>query len=204
MKTPNNYKMALNKGIVTCEIISDVIYSFNKRAKNMRDKEREYREKEKTQWLGSNFYDNEGKYREKKEGYYDKKKALLQFLNPECIHVVKRRVNDTIEEDFYEKESYDGLIEYDSFEHYDHSTDEYETLIKVSYLVCDYYYFYVCGHHSYHTPIDDVPKGNTLPIVKLDNLTTSGEDIGNLLSIQFCNKVLAGLKSGELSIDLSK
>lgn len=198
MKTPSDYLESLKVGKVTPKIVGDVTYSFNKRAKNMRDKEREYRE------LSSNrrffdIHDNEEKYRNKKEGYYQKKEAILNLHKPVCIHEVKRRVNDTLEGDF-DKSSYESLIEYGSYERFDNFTRDYETFTRVSYVVSDYYLFYEIGGHSFHTPIDGISVHNELPIVPIDSLTTYGEDVNELLSVQFCDKVLDGLLSGALKI----
>ena len=39
MKTPKEYTQNLKNGIITAEMLSDCIFSCNKRAKNWRDKE---------------------------------------------------------------------------------------------------------------------------------------------------------------------
>lgn len=38
METPKEYKNLLSQGILDEQMIADVIYSYNKRAKNFRDK----------------------------------------------------------------------------------------------------------------------------------------------------------------------
>lgn len=43
MLTPKIYTANMRKGIITDEMLASAIYSANKRAKNARDKEREYR-----------------------------------------------------------------------------------------------------------------------------------------------------------------
>lgn len=65
METPPKYKQYLNQGICDEQMLSDVIYSYNKRAKNHRDKSNEYRKcrydyqkeyKTITDYVYSNFY----------------------------------------------------------------------------------------------------------------------------------------------------
>ena len=43
MKTPKEYQDNLKKRIITEEMFTDCLYSVNKRAKNYRDKAREYK-----------------------------------------------------------------------------------------------------------------------------------------------------------------
>ena len=43
MRIPKAYTENLNKGIVTEQMLCDVLYSYNKRAKNWRDKKRQYK-----------------------------------------------------------------------------------------------------------------------------------------------------------------
>lgn len=72
MKTPIKFSKTIDKGIVTEEILGEVIYSYNKRAKNMRDKAIEY----------SYYYncrDYYFEYKSKKEHYYKCKDKLLLF-----------------------------------------------------------------------------------------------------------------------------
>lgn len=203
MKTPKEYKQSVDNGVVTPKIIGDVIFSLNKRAKNMRNQERYYR----NLYRGSGWsdrYDSEEKYREKKEQYYQKKEKLLEMLNPTHIHVTEEKVFSTVSEDFDGYDGYEYHEDYEvleTFQEYNQDIREYETYMKISYRERKYFLFYEIGGRSFHTPIDFIPKDNHLPIVKLEKLTTYGEDIGKLLSVQFCNKVLDGLISEKLSID---
>lgn len=45
MRTPKEYTANIKNGIITAPMLTDCLYSVNKRAKNWRDKEREYRYK---------------------------------------------------------------------------------------------------------------------------------------------------------------
>ena len=76
-------------------------------------------------------------------------------------------------------------------------------MYKISYIERKFFLFYEIGERSFHTPIEEIPKGNTLPVIELDGLKTYGEDIGKLLSVDFCNKVLDGLNSGKLTLVLN-
>lgn len=80
MKTPREFNNNLKKGILTKEMLEACLLSVNKRAKNWRDREREYRQ------YREDYYDNCEKAREKKEYYYWKKEILLSILKPTCIH----------------------------------------------------------------------------------------------------------------------
>jgi hypothetical protein len=81
MRTPKKYTENLDKGIVTEEMLCDVLYSYNKRAKNWRDKKRQYKNSYSINsyaWF-NNALENEQKY-------YGYKTEILNLLKPECIH----------------------------------------------------------------------------------------------------------------------
>ncbi len=81
MRTPKHMADAIKNQIITDEILGACAYSCNKRAKNCRDKIREYREK---------YYSHEkytAKYREDKARYYSMKDTLLSVASPVCVHV---------------------------------------------------------------------------------------------------------------------
>lgn len=80
MKSSYQTKKCLMEGIVTTEMLSSAIFSFNKRAKNMRDNEREY----------SHHPEYRQEYHDKKVEYYSCKKELLSYVQPCEIHTVKR------------------------------------------------------------------------------------------------------------------
>jgi hypothetical protein len=95
MRTPKTYIENLEKGIVTEQMLCDVLYSYNKRAKNWRNKKRQYKHSYSTNsyiWF-NNALENEQKY-------YGYKTELLNILTPECIH------EEVLEND------YETLIQY--------------------------------------------------------------------------------------------
>lgn len=81
MRTPKKYTENLEKGVITEQMLCDVLYSYNKRAKNWRDKKREYKKS-----YSSNSYVWVNDARENEQKYYGYKTEILNLLEPECIH----------------------------------------------------------------------------------------------------------------------
>ena len=81
MRTPKKYIENLERGIITEEMLCDVLYSYNKRAKNWRDKKRQYKH---SYAMNSYVWFNNALENEQK--YYDYKSEILALLEPECIH----------------------------------------------------------------------------------------------------------------------
>ena len=203
MKTPKEYVDNLNKGIITKQMLSDCLYSCNKRAKNCRDKERDYRERYRHNFYAYDKYDTEERYRKKKDEYYAQKDALLAVIQPICIHKEgydqKTRVYD------YE-EKYDDLFEEGNYFHsnsyYDKDLNEEVFFIDTYIKAYRYYLFYDLGlGHTFHTPIEsyDISKYD-LPVVEIDELTTFGDSIERLVSNQFTDKVLNLIRSGNYKL----
>ena len=74
MKTPKEYLINLKNSIITKQMLSNALYSVNKRAKNYRDKQRQFR-------YVSRFtvYDYAEMNRNKKQEMYKYKQKLLSF-----------------------------------------------------------------------------------------------------------------------------
>lgn len=101
------YNEYLQKGIITKAMLGDCLYSVNKRAKNARDKLREYRNKMRR--YGRYAYDkygNEDRCEERMENYYAQKDYMLKIIQPDCIHV-ERQEN--------KKRFYDYDVSFESF-----------------------------------------------------------------------------------------
>lgn len=207
MVTPNDYKENIKKGIVTPLMLEEVLYSYNKRAKNYRNLARKYR----------NMYDrynNEEKCEEKKEQLYEKKGDILARCDDylKCIHKVPRtrkiRIEDT------EDEYFDYLNEIKAYEHgeksevvymnsyYDTALEDFVSFINVYKKVHEFYLYYEFPHYSFHSPIGDDMTDSVnfsmykhLNIVEIEDLITYGKTIENLLSLQFCDKVWALMKN---------
>lgn len=82
MKTPNLYNELINEKKITNEIIAECIYSVNKRAKNYRDKIKEYKNGRFHQHLESNIEKTE----EEMGKYYQLKEEFLKVFTPILIH----------------------------------------------------------------------------------------------------------------------
>lgn len=66
MPTSRIFKENLKNGIITSDMLSDCIFSVNKRAKNFRDREADIRAERRFNPYFCDKYDNEGTYRTKK------------------------------------------------------------------------------------------------------------------------------------------
>lgn len=201
MITPKEYKSTVAKSEVTPQILGDVIYSYNKRAKNMRDKAREYRLFYNSHYYYQDNYGNEERCNDKKEMYYNKKDKLLKFSKPIAIHKVSRtrfrKVFDWMD-DYDEDEGFN--TEEGIFEFYDRRGD-YHTYYYVDDSFDEYYLYYSIGNHTFHHPISiEQLKDYNLEVEDIGDLTTSGTDQKELLSVQFCNTVYTGLTNGTLSM----
>ncbi len=208
MKTPKEYKLNLENGIVTANMLEDVIYSYNKRAKNYRDRARSYREKRQNNRYWYDMYGNEEQCEEKKEMFYDKKSDILlhspKYLT--TIHKISRlrriRIEDT--EDEYDhllseinafRNRKSSIVVYEN-EYFDYDSKRYISFVDVYKKIYDYYLYYEFPRRSFHSPINKDEDGNVdlslyknLNIIELEKLTTYGKDVKDLLSLQFCDKV---------------
>ena len=184
-------------------MLIDCLYSCNKRAKNYRDKEREYRYIRQRNRFYYDRYGNEDRTRAKKEDYYRKKEILLTVLDPVCIHkelygYERRRIYD------YEKEynKYLGQFVWENC-YYDYDEDReiwFGDIELTDHPQYHYYLFYDVGAehcHTFHTPIDEKDvKQYELPVIEIDQLQTEGHEITDLVSNQFVEKVVALIQSG--------
>lgn len=200
MRTPKEFNDNIKKGILTKEMLEACLLSVNKRAKNWRDREREYRQ------YREDYYGNSEKAKEKKEYYYWKKEILLSILKPTCIH--------------RELLGYDRIRYYASEPGYDEHLDEYvytgwwydrEAECEIPYGEIEdkdrpnynYYLFYDFGvQHTFHTPIfyEEI-KNYDLSVVDISHLNTSGMNINDLISPRFVCKVTDMIKSGEYVVE---
>lgn len=133
MKTPKEISDNLKKNIITDKMLALCLYSFNKRAKNYRDKKNEIRH---NQYYGFFRYSWDDIVEEKEKEYYKKKSDILYYLKPVCIHrqrIDKRtRVydNEASYKDLYKEycEYYKKLVALENEDKkngYDWDNDEY-------------------------------------------------------------------------------
>lgn len=190
MQTSKVFKDNLKNKIITEEMLNQALYSANKRAKNYRDKAREY------SFFGGAYYDIA---REKKEECYRLKERLLQILTPTCIHV---------ETQFRYPKVYDYEPEYNEYSeeeierrghYYEYMEDKNVHFIVLKKECQCYYLFYDLGTHSYHTPITSPDEYQNLEIVEIDSLVTKGADYHDLVSLQFVRELIKLIESGDYS-----
>ena len=202
MRTPKEYSDNLKNGLVTDEMLSNVLFSYSKRAKNYRDKIREYRHIQRTNGYWYDKYGTIPKLEERRDMLYGKKSDLLN-LRPEhlvCIHKQDKHATERIYD--YEKR-YDKIVRdrYDDivWSNYYFDYEEYREVYFVDipspnkqYL---YFLYYEYPLHTFHTPIEKSDIGSIksvhpgINIIEIDDLETYGDDINDLLSLQFCDKV---------------
>lgn len=212
MRTPKEYTENLKKGIVTLAMLDDVLFSYNKRAKNYRDKVQEYRAKARWNRYWYDKYDNEGKCEEKKQMLYDRKSDILSCCPSElkAVHKLVKKVKIRIEDNNPEYDKYS--VEIEKFEqgkpsevvymnsYYDREIEEEVTFINIFVDKPEYYLYYEFPNHSFHHPIkeEDLARYKALSVVSLDSLITYGEDITELLPLPFCDKVWAFMKNSNI------
>ncbi len=206
MKTPKEFSDNLKKGIVTEAMLEQVLFSYNKRAKNYRDQIRKqhfyYGSWDPHGYIESN--------EEKKDEIYSKKEKILslcpQYLA--AIHCLVRRKKVRVcddEEDYGEyvknvmphklgKET--PIIKIGSYWDRDEECEVH--FIDIWKDVKEYYLFYEFPNYSFHSPIEqrDLMKYEDVRMIELEELETKGKDINELLSCQFCDKVFALVKNG--------
>ena len=202
MKTPKEYTDFLKKSIITENMLDSALWSVNKRAKNWRDNKR----------VAHGYYrmQNYNNALDKEEEMYSRKEKLLSLLKPVCIHkefagFKKTRVYDyeknyknqflthAIHEEIVWVNSYldyDTYAEVSFFDYVDTSQPEYR-----------YYLFYETENHSYHTPIskDEIElyqNKYNIKVVEIDQINTNGNDIADLISVQFVDKLIALIDTG--------
>ena len=205
MRTPKRYTDLIKNKKITNQIIAECIYSVNKRAKNYRDKIKDYKQ--------GGFYkykeDNIENAKEQKEKYYSMKDDLLFNFSPKLIH--KKYDGEKIQRVYsyqknYEKlynEKRNDIVRENSYYDYDKNKEvdffDYK-LGETKYL---YFLYYEIGEYSFHTPISEerAEKNTELEIKEIDeNFQTHGADIVDLLSTQFVQKVIDLLDSEDYTI----
>lgn len=208
MRTPAEWNKKLQKNIITEEMLEVALYSVNKRAKNWRDKKREYRH----YWYDK--YNNAGKAEVNEQKMYALKEKMLGFIKPTCIHqefggYEKKRIYD-YEQNFPNKFIKSALndeivwvnsyIERDEWGYCDTEETWFFDRIDKTKPISRWYLWYIVGGHTFHTPIEecDVDKyvKQGLEIIKISTLNTSGEDILELASMPFVKKVVSLIESG--------
>ena len=195
MKTPKLYNELINEKKITNEIIAECIYSVNKRAKNYRDKIKEYKNGSFHQHLESNIE----KAEEEMGKYYQLKEEFLKVSTPNLIH--KQFIGEEKKRVFSYEKNYEKLLKEKTNDifwknsYYDYDKDmgieffDYHLGTK-KYL---YFLYYEIGEYSFHSPVSEkiAESNRELEIQEIDeNFKTHGSKIEGLLSMQFVKKVL--------------
>ena len=175
---------------ISDEMLSNALYSVNKRAKNYRDMKRR----------GDGAQEAEQKERE----MYDRKEILLSLLDPVYIHSEPEYETEQVVDDdpeFYDKLLRsildDEIIWWSSF--YRNQKKHYFFLKKKELLGYQYYLFYPFKDYSYHLPIseeelDDYPD---LPVREILNLATNGEKEELLMPLEKVDEIIGWIQAGD-------
>ena len=148
MTNSKKFKKLIDQKILTDDILGACIYGCNKRAKNYRDKLREY----------PRYSRYRGNCYEEIDLYYRMKDEFLSIVKPVAVH-------------------WEYQLNYDE-----------DWVVK-------YFLYYKVGSYSFHKPIEAKDVDPSLPEYKLENFHTTGEDYRDLVSVQFCRKVLDLIRS---------
>ena len=216
MKTPTEYNKMIKEGYITKNVLGEVLFSINKRAKNWRDRKRQYKH--------SIYQKNYEDAVENEEKYYSMKDDILSHFKPECIHVdIKYRTervriyntagydrNDKPRQTKKKKKNFYKLLKSNKYEichrgsffdYYEYCEVEFIDIVtKRTEDKKLYFKYYTVGNNTFHTPIEEQAIPKDLEIIELVDFKTEGEDINELLSTQFCKKVHELLMDNKLQI----
>ena len=205
MKTPKLYNELINEKKITNEIIAECIYFVNKRAKNYRDKIKEYKNGRSHQHLESNIE----KAEEEMGKYYQLKEEFLKVFTTNLIH--KQFIGEKKKRVYSYEKNYEKLLKEKNNDifwknsYYDYDKDMEIEFFDYHLGTKKYLYFLYCeiGEYSFHSPVSEkIAESNTeLEIQEIDeNFKTHGSKIEGLLSMQFVKKVLGLLQSEDYTI----
>lgn len=205
MKTPKLYNDLINEKKITNEIIAECVYYVNKRAKNYRDKIKEYKNGRSHQHLESNIE----KAEEEMGKYYQLKEEFLKVFTPNLIH--KQFIGEKKKRVYSYEKNYEKLLKEKNNDifwknsYYDYDKDMEIEFFDYHLGTKKYLYFLYCeiGEYSFHSPVSEkIAESNTeLEIQEIDeNFKPHGSKIEGLLSMQFVKKVLELLQSEDYTI----
>ena len=189
-------------------MLEDCLFSVNKRAKNWRDKAHEYKQKLKNSYYLYDRYNYVDRAHEKKDEYYHKKDILLSVLDPVCIHKEKSRNNRIRIYDYqpeYKNIKEEDVVWKNCYYDYEDDIEVYFKDIENPVPSYIYYLYYVTPNRSFHTPINEDSEeffvsSKKLETIEIFDLETHGMDVGNLLSVQFCDKVINVIQNGSYQL----
>lgn len=215
MRTPKEFSENLKNKIITERMLELALFSVNKRAKNYRDKKREYRK----YWSYGNL-DYSEQQEIKEQEMYALKESLLSTISPICVHkeLLKYQRNRVYDYDkLFQKKVLQGvkdksIVNINSYldgDYYDFNCNEvyFVDIIDRKNPIYNYYLYYEIGEHSFHTPIseNELEKFKELydiEVVPIGRINTKGKDINDLISLQFAKKLSSLIKEGDYSLKL--
>lgn len=202
MKPSKEYLKNLKHHTITEQMLSDCLFSVNNRALNSRDNEYKY-----THYI-SDPYGNANKYHKKKLEYYQMKKVLLSILEP--AHIQKGEVLQRKRTYDYE-EGYEEILESGNYVNnsgfYDPDRKEHVEFVVQMIPQTVYYLVYQVGNCSFRLPIQqsDVIRRPDLDVKDAGRIPPVYGDITvDMLSVQFVEKVLKLVKSGNYTLQLEE
>ena len=202
MKPPKEYLKNLNHHTITEQMLSDCLFSINNRALNSRDSEYKY-----THYV-PDTYGNANKYRKKKLEYYSMKRVLLSLLEPSYIQkgeVLQRKRTYDYEEGYEEILKSGNYVNNSGF--YDPDRKEHVEFVVQMIPQTVYYLVYQVGNCSFRLPIQqsDVIRRPDLDVKDAGRIPPVYGDITvDMLSVQFVEKVLKLVKSGNYTLQLEE
>ena len=205
MKTPKLYNDLINEKKITNEFIAECVYYVNKRAKNYRDKIKEYKNGRSHQHLESNIE----KAEEEMGKYYQLKEEFLKVFTPNLLH--KQFIGEKKKRVYSYEKNYEKLLKEKTNDiFWENSYYDYDKDMEIEFFdyhlgTKKYLYFLYCeiGEYSFHSPVSEkIAESNTeLEIQEIDeNFKTHGSKNEGLLSMQFVKKVLELLQSEDYTI----
>ena len=202
MKPPKEYLKNLKHHTITEQMLSDCLFSVNNRALNSRDNEHKY-----IHYI-PDPYGNANKYRKKKQEYYSMKKVLLSILEPAHIQkgeVLQRKRIYDYEEGYGEILKSENYVNNSGF--YDPERQEHVEFVVQMIPETVYYLVYQVGNCSFRLPIQqsDVIRRPDLDVKDAGRIPPVYGDITvDMLSVQFVEKVLKLVKSGNYTLQLEE
>lgn len=202
MKPSKEYLKNLKNHTITAQMLSDCLFSVNNRALNSRDSEYKY-----THYV-QDHYGNANKYHKKKLEYYQMKKVLLSILEPAHIQkgeVLQRKRTYDYEEGYEEILKSGNYVNNSGF--YDPERKEHVEFVVQMIPQTVYYLVYQVGNCSFRLPIQqsDVIRRPDLDVKDAGRIPPVYGDITvDMLSVQFVEKVLKLVKSGNYTLQLEE
>lgn len=204
MEIPKEFLSNIESRVITEEMLELTLHSINKRAKNCRDKKKEYYLKGKKTGHEIDFNTSD-KYKEQEKEYYLQKVFLLkELLKPNCIHESMNEVEKRVRYFNYDQEFFDfqDRAIYCS-DYFDKKLGEYVEFIDVVTVerIKQHYLFYETTNYSFHLPIEEelervMDNNNINKIIEI-NLETKGQDVKELIPIEFIKEIVKLVESKE-------